>query len=285
MQHPSVLILPTSSANDENAQAHAPAPIPQTLTITASTSEEVAVQLRREGKSYAAIMAATGLPERKVKLLVKGVPKEIATPLNKSVNRVYELAIRAQGVKDYELRGILHEEYGSKWNALEGRYESSFDSSVIRRVKEKVRERSTSGGTQPVFVMDWVDDQAPTASRQFLEQSALSLMAHVEDAVNEFMGLHAICAAEDSETADLAQRKQAYAARQHLLKLVSGLGTEPTAKLLERTTRVTNILQGTPDAEAPSIRSTEEKRQIPEPTGTDHFLDHVESQGWLVATN
>ncbi|MFJ4442702.1 hypothetical protein ACIPZ8_11470 [Pseudomonas sp. NPDC089422] len=283
MQHPSVLNLPTCSANDEHAQA--PAPIRQAPTLATPTPEELAVQLRREGKSYAAIMAATGLPERKVKLLVKDVPKEISTPFSKSVNRVYELAIRAQGVKDYELRGILHEEYGCDWNALEGRYESSFDSSVIKRVKGKVRERSDSDGTQPVFVMDWVDDQAPTASRLLLEQSALSLMARVEDAVNEFMELHAIGATEDSEIADLAQRKQAYAARQHLLKLVSGLGTEPTAKLLERTTRVTNILQGTPDAEAPSVLGTEEKRVIPKPSGTDHFLDFVESQGWLAAPN
>lgn len=283
MQHPSVLNLPTNSANDEHAQA--PTPTPQAPTTTASTPEELAVQLRREGKSYTAIMAATGLPERKVKLLVKDVPKEIATPLNKSVSRVYELAIRAQGVKDYELRGILHEEYGCKWNAAEGRYESSFDSSVIRRVKEKVRERSTSKGTRPVFVMDWVDEQAPTASRLLLEQSALSLMARVDEAVNEFMELHAVCASEDSEGADLAQRKQAYAARQHILKLVSGLGTEPTATLLERTTKVTNALQGTPDYDAPSVRNTEDRRQMPEPNGADHFLDFVESQGWLAATN
>lgn len=283
MQHPSVLNLPASSANDEHAQA--PAPTPQAPTTTASTPEELAVQLRREGKSYAAIMAATGLPERKVKLLVKDVPKEIATPLNKSVSRVYELAIRARGVKDYELRSILHEEYGCKWNTVEGRYESSFDSSVIRRVKEKVRERSTCNSTRPVFVMDWVDDQAPTASRLLLEQSALSLMARVDEAVNEFMELHAVCASDDSEGADLAQRKQAYAARQHILKLVSGLGTEPTATLLERTTKATNALQGTPDHEAPSVRSTEDRRQMPEPTGADHFLDFVESQGWLAATN
>jgi hypothetical protein len=283
MQHPSVLNLPASSANDEHAQA--PAPTPQAPTTTASTPEELAVQLRREGKSYAAIMAATGPPERKVKLLVKDVPKEIATPLNKSVSRVYELAIRARGVKDYELRSILHEEYGCKWNTVEGRYESSFDSSVIRRVKEKVRERSTCNSTRPVFVMDWVDDQAPTASRLLLEQSALSLMARVDEAVNEFMELHAVCASDDSEGADLAQRKQAYAARQHILKLVSGLGTEPTATLLERTTKATNALQGTPDHEAPSVRSTEDRRQMPEPTGADHFLDFVESQGWLAATN
>lgn len=283
MQHPSVLNLPTCSANDEHAQA--PAPIRQVPTSAAPTPEELAVQLRREGKSYAAIIAATGLPERKVKQLVKDVPKEIATPLSKSVSRVYGLAIRAQGIKDYELRGILHEEYGCKWNALDGRYESSFDFSVIRRVKEKVRERSTSNGTQPVFVMDWVDDQAPTASRLLLEQSALSLMARVDEAVYEFMELHAVCASEDSEDADLAQRKQAYAARQHILKLVSGLGTEPTATLLERTTKVTNALQGTPDHEAPSVRNTEDRRQMREPSGTDHFLDFVESQGWLAATN
>ncbi|EPM4777310.1 hypothetical protein ISE59_16920 [Pseudomonas aeruginosa] len=283
MQHPSVLSLPASSANDEHAQA--PTLIPQEPTTTASTPEEWAVQLRREGKPYSEIIAATGLSERKVRKLVKGVPKEISTPLNKAVSRVYELATREQGIKDFELRGILHEEYGCKWNAVEGRYESSFDSSVIRRVKEKVRERSTSNGTQPTFVMDWVDDQAPTASRLLLERLTLNLMARVDEAVNEFMELHAVCASEDSEVADLAQRKQAYAARHHILKLVSGLGTEPTATLLERTTKVTNALQGTPDYEAPFARNTEGRRPVPEPTGADHFLNFVESQGWLAATN
>ncbi|ARI00997.1 hypothetical protein [Pseudomonas aeruginosa] len=280
MQHPPVLTLPTSSANDEHVQAPVPPP-----TITAPTPEELAARLRREGKSYAEIIAATGLSERKVRKLVKYIPKQIATSLNKSVSRVYELAIRAQGVKDYELRSILHEEYGCKWNAVEGRYEGSLDSSVIKRVKDKVRERSTSNGTQPTFVMDWVDDQAPTASRLLLEQLALNLMARVDEAVNEFMELHAVCASEDSEVADLAQRKQAYAARYHILKLVSGLGTEPTTTLLERTTKVTNALQGTPDYEVPFARNTEDRRQMPEPTGTDHFLDFVESQGWLAVTN
>ncbi|ELW3044996.1 TPA: helix-turn-helix domain-containing protein [Pseudomonas aeruginosa] len=283
MQHPSVLILPTSSANDEHAQASAS--IPQTPTATASTPEELAVRLRREGKTYPEIIEATGLSERQVRKLVKGVAKEIDTPLNKSVNRVYELAIRAQGIKNYELRGILHEEYGCKWNSEKGRYESSFDSNVIKRVKENVRDRSTSNDTQSVFVMDWVDDQAPTASRIFLEQSALTLMARVEEAVNEFMELHAACGTEDSEGADLTHRKQAFAAKQHILKLVSGLGTEPVAKLLERTVEVTNALQGTPDHEAPSVRNAEDRRQMPEPTGADHFLDFVESQGWLTATN
>ncbi|MGI1142152.1 hypothetical protein ACRCRC_28710 [Pseudomonas aeruginosa] len=179
MQHPPVLTLPTSSANDEHVQAPVPPP-----TITAPTPEELAARLRREGKSYAEIIAATGLSERKVRKLVKYIPKQIATSLNKSVSRVYELAIRAQGVKDYELRSILHEEYGCKWNAVEGRYEGSLDSSVIKRVKDKVRERSTSNGTQPTFVMDWVDDQAPTASRLLLEQLALNLMARVDEAVN-----------------------------------------------------------------------------------------------------
>ncbi|MDD1961893.1 hypothetical protein NP534_17420 [Pseudomonas sp. 39004] len=283
MQHPSALNLPASSANYEHAQA--PTPTQQTPTTTASTPEERAIQLRREGNSYAAIMAATGLPERKVKQLVRDVPKEISTPFSKSVSRVYKLAIRAQGVKNHELRGILHEEYGCKWNTVEGRYESSFDYSVIKRVKEKVRECSTSNGTQPVFVMDWIDDQAPTASRLFLEQTALNLMARVDEAINEFMETHAACTSEDSEDAEMAQRKQAYDARQHILKLVSGLGAEPTATLVERTTRVTNTLQGTPDAEAPSVRHTEDRPLIPEPNGVDHFLDYVESQGWLAATN
>ena len=83
--------------------------------------EQQVIQLRQEGMSYENIIKATGLPERKVKLITKGVSKpekakkvvvKIPTPLAKSVNRVFALASRVQGIRDYELRDIMHEEYG-----------------------------------------------------------------------------------------------------------------------------------------------------------------------------
>lgn len=284
MSHPFVLNLIPTSANDELATVAGVAPIPtksdSSHTLDVPTIEEQVVQLRRDGLSIAKIVQSTGHPERKVKALIKGIPMGISTPFDKSVNRTYGLACRPQGIKDYELRSILHQEYGCKWDTSEGRYHSNFDADVIKRVKEKVRQRASKEDSNVIFVMDWVDETAPTGSRLFLEESALNLMCRIDECINQFMELHGARAAEDSEDADLALRKQAFAARKHILKIVSGLGAEPVAKLLVRTTAVTNLLDGAPDMSCPKVPDSRDE-YFPEPSYNDPFLEYVESQGWL----
>lgn len=284
MSHPFVLNLIHTSANDELPTVAGVAPIPTKSDsghlLDAPTIEEQVVQLRRDGLSIAKIVKATGLPERRVKILTKDVPMGISTPFDKSVSRIYDLATRSQGIKDYELRGVLHQEYGCKWDTSEGRYYSSFDADVIKRIKERVRQRASKEDSNVIFVMDWVDETAPTGSRLFLENSALNLMCRIDECVNQFMELHGTRAAEDSEDADLAQRKQAFAARKHILKIVSGLGAEPVAKLLVRTTAVTNSLDGIPDMSCPKVTGARDE-YFPEPSYNDPFLEYVESQGWL----
>ncbi|MNX78289.1 hypothetical protein D3C86_1098700 [compost metagenome] len=99
------------------------------------------------------------------------------------------------------------------------------------------------------------------------------------------MELHATRWREDSDEADLAQRKQLYAVERHLLKMaVKGYGGEPLAVLLERSLVLTDLLEGTPDALMPSGEGDwhgERLEYYPEPKGTTPFLDFVESQGWL----
>ena len=65
--------------------------------------EETVVELRKGGMSIANIMKATGLAERKVKDLTKGIAKppkakkivtKTPTPLTKAVERVFPLAKR-----------------------------------------------------------------------------------------------------------------------------------------------------------------------------------------------
>lgn len=284
MPHPFVLNLIPTSANDELTTVAGVAPIPTKSdsghTLDAPTVEEQVVQLRRGGLSIAKIVQATGLPERRVKALTKDVPMGISTPFDKSVSRIYDLATRPQGIKDYELRGIMHQEYGCKWDTSEGRYYSSFDAAVIKRVKERVRQRASKEDSNVIFVMDWVDETAPTGSRLLLENSALNLMCRIDECVNQFMELHGTRAEEDSEDADLAQRKQAFAARMHILKIVSGLGAEPVAKLLVRTTAVTNSLDGVSDMSGPLAKGSRDE-YFPEPSYNDPFLEYVESQGWL----
>lgn len=256
--------------------------------------EQNAVELRQAGMSYANIMKATGLTERQVKTLTKGVAKvkQIVTPFAKAVERVVTLAVRPHGIRDYELRDILHQEYRSTWDTTTGRYISKYDNNVIKRVRENVRLRAAQQGSSALFVMDWVDEEAPTAGREFLEAAAGDLMSRIESYVNEYMERHATRWREDSEEVDHAQRKQLYAAKRHLLKLaVQGYSKEPLDKLLERSVALTDALEGTPDALIPQLRTKESDgdygpdadalKRYPEPSRTDPFLDFVASQGWL----
>lgn len=252
--------------------------------------EQEAVKLRLAGMSIARIMEATGLRERRVKELVKEIekPKRIDTPFAKAVERVFTLAVRSYGIRDYELRDILHQEYGCAWDTTTGRYVSNYDNNVIKRVREKVRQRAEQENCDVLFVMDWVAEEAPTAGREFLEAAAGDLMSRIEGYVNEFMERHATRWREDSEEADHAQRKQVYAAKRHLLKLaIQGYGKEPLDMLLGRSVALTDVLEGTPDV--PISQSSvgigepnaDAMKHYPEPSRTDPFLDFVASQGWL----
>lgn len=263
--------------------------------------EEQVVKLRQEGVSIANIMKATGLTERQVKRLAATVSKpakvrkvvaKIQTPFAKSVDRVFTLASRVQGIRDYELRDILHEEYGSTWDTKVGRYNSNYDKDCIKRVKQKVRERAAQDACNVIFVMDWVDEHKPTASRLFLETAASDLMARIEAYADEYMEHHATRWKEDSVEVDLAQRKQRYAAKRHLLKLaIRGYAREPVEVLLERSAALTNTLEGNPDVplsasgarvlDGSGAGEAELPDYYPEPSRANPFLDFVESQGWL----
>lgn len=284
----------TSGTSAANEDLTTPTP------ILLSPSELQAIELyQNEGQSIARIMQATGLPERRVKELTKALTKPIKpknivtktqTPLAKAAERVFELASRTQGIRDYELREILHEEYGSKWDTTTGKYVSNYSQSTIRNVKEKVRHRSATEDCNVLFVMDWVDGANPTASRQFLEDAATELLFRVESYVDEFMQAHGVND-DGSAEASKARKKQRYAAERHLLKMsVRDLSPEPLDTLLERSVTITDALEGSFDA---SLRSSTARAHgvrkartgdlpyYPEPSRNDFFLDFVESQGWI----
>ena len=257
--------------------------------------EVTVVELRKGGMSIANIMKATGLAERKVKDLTEGIAKppkvkkaatKTQTPFAKSVERVFQLAKRQHGIRDYELRNIMHEEYRSVWDTTTGNYVSNYDQSTIKRVKQKVRNRAAKEDCNAMFVMDWVDEEAPTEGREYLETAAADLMSRINAHTHQYMEFHATRWREDSEEADLAQRKQLYAAERHLLKMaVRGYGIgEPLALLLERSLVLTDLLEGTPDALMPVDKGDwqdQKPEYYPEPKDKNPFLDFVESQGWL----
>lgn len=250
--------------------------------------EQQAITFYQEGMSIKNIVLKTGLTDYKVKKLTEGIQKvrPINTPLAKSVERVFTLAVRPQGIRDYELHDILHQEYGSTWDTATGKYESNYSGANKAYVKEKVQRRAAQEDCTALFVMDWVDVEAPTTSRKFLEAAAKDVMSRINSHVNEYMERHSARWTEDSEEAEYARRKQAWAVEHYLLKLaVKGYGGgEPLARLQDRSLTLTDLLEGTPDVPMASgigdwYRDAPE--YYPEPASNDPFLDHIESQGWL----
>lgn len=207
------------------------------------------VRLRMEGMSYANIKQETGLLERKIKGYCKGVAKgrKVTTPFERSVERALPLAIRPYGIRDYELRDILHREYGTIWDDDKNQYVSNYDSNVVKRVKERVRSRAELESRNALFVMDWVNEDAPTASRLLLEAYVIDLNSQIEVLVDQYMESHARLWREDTGAADYAQSKQRYAAKRHLLKLaIPNYGGEPVGNLLKRSIILTDTLEERP---------------------------------------
>ncbi|MCU1722957.1 hypothetical protein [Pseudomonas sp. 5P_5.1_Bac1] len=263
-------------------------------------AEQTAIELRKKGATQIQIRAATGLTERQVKEIVKGTPKPKRTrspisraesPFSKSIERALPLAIRTQGIRDHELRNILHKEYGSTWSTSKGRYESKYTADHLKRVKEKVHEQAHELGCSAFFLPDWIDEGNPRVSNEFLISAATDLMSRVDEYVNEYMVFHGTSQDADGQEGGFGRRKQCYAVRQYLLKLAfRDYGPEPIEKLLHRTATLVDALEGTPDVTVTNGThhkgdrvSKKPTEYYPEPSRLDAFLDFVEAKGWIKA--
>lgn len=239
--------------------------------------------LHRSGMSRRKIADSTGTTEHRVRKVTQGVPvtsKLPTTPFESSVARCYPLATSKKGIRDYQLRQVLYECYGAEWDAEKGRYKGRYTVDQLKGVKGRIRERAAAEGHSPVFVMDWINTDAPVESNTVITQCASNLQDAIEEAVNVFMQASGIKHVEEGQDLALARKKQVFAARQHILKLaVKGFSLEPVACLQERALDQVNQLAGTPDA--PGVSISIAKRHHPEPKGSDAFLDYCEGQGWL----
>lgn len=265
-------------------------------TTPVTPAEHKVIELRKEGMAIDKMHEATGVPERRIKALIADIPKgkkppkkvtRIPTPLARATERIFLLARRKQGIRDYELKNILHEEYGTEWDTSTGTYRSKFNSDTITRVKEKVRKRAIEEDCTVIFVMDWIDENAPRMSNNFLMNAATDLQSRIGEYVSEYMTLHGTRIEESSESAQLARRKQYYSVERHLIKLaIKGYDNEPIENLLRRTTIIIGELEGNPDLPLADNGATPEKSGKPkcfrEPSGVDHFLDYAERKGWLL---
>lgn len=270
------------------------------ITTPATPEEHKVIELRKYGMAIDRIVAETGVTERRVKALTKDVVKGKKTsmrapkppsPLSRAADRVFPLACRMQGIRDHELRSILHEEYGTTWDTSDGTRKSNYSSDTLTRLKVKVRNRAIAEDCNVIFTADWIDEQAPRLSSNFLLSAATDLTSRIEEYVTEYMESHGIRREDNDEAAALARRKQSYAVEQHLLCLAfKNYSPEPVERLLARTASLVGELEGAPD-----LRSAEEMNRtkavsaktdkikyFPEPSGVDHFLDYAEQQGWLI---
>lgn len=243
------------------------------MTTIAITSEQANIELVHSlveaGKSRRTIIAETGLPERFVKEHMKGAVKgaaivkapKITRPnkLNQAAEQAYVLAIRPQGCKDYELRAIAKDVYGTKRDEERGTIVAAYNSDTLYSIKKRVIELSVDQITaegepvNPQFVMDWVCDERPTASRVALESAALELSTRLDDLISDFMSEYMVEPEADTLSMTEAQSKQRYAVRRHLLKLALpevALNGEPLSVLLKRSESCTDELEATQDLPA-----------------------------------
>lgn len=233
-----------------------------------------------DGKSRRTIIAETGLGEYFVKAHMKGAVKGAnkAAPaaktsrpnkLNTAAQQAYALAVRPQGCKEYELRTIAHSVYGATYNK-----------DHIHSIKQRCAELVEDTGLTLQFVPDWVCDEAPAASRVALETFALELAAVIAEMENAFMEQFATGLDADQIESTEAQRKQAYAARRHILKLaIKEYSPEPTSTLLARSLAVTDALEGTEDLALAATTASRQKDVVEAPvkdTGNiDAFFDFL----------
>lgn len=262
------------------------------ITLPVTSADHMAIELRKKGQTMVEIRKATGLGERRIKALLKGVekpkkskqgPPKILKPFDRAFERVFILACRPDGIRDYELRDILHEEYSSSWSTSDGYYKSNYDSDTIKRIKAKVKGRASNEGVIVKFLPDWVDECFPKEDFDFLLNAASELISRAEEYTSEYILTHGTKRKDSGEDATHARNKQRYTTLRMLWKLaVPDYGAEPFTKLLKRSRQVVDELTGNVE-ELQVVQLPQWKKPdfYPEPSKKDAFLDYAEAQGWI----
>ncbi|WP_144939494.1 hypothetical protein [Pseudomonas alabamensis] len=262
------------------------------ITPPMTAADHMAIELRKKGQTIAEIRKATGLGERRTKALLKGVEKpkksmqktpKILRPFDRAFEKAFTLACRPVGIRDYELRDILHQEYGSSWSTSDGYNKSNYDSDTIKRIRAKVKERASNEEVMAKFLPDWIDETSPKESLEFLLSAALELISRAEEYTSEYMEAHGAKRRESDEELRHARNKQRYATLRMLWKLaVPDYGAEPFTKLLKRSRQVVDELTGNvEELQVVQLPQCKKPDFYPEPSKKDAFLDYAEAQGWV----
>lgn len=260
-------------------------------SYTAEQESEVIRLYEVDGLSRAKIVDATGMREWRVRELIQGRTKGSRKPtinpvrarrrdtphFSKAVEAVYALAIRPEGVREHEFRTALHNIYGSTRDVGKGNYKSNVTKNTRYKVKDRVQELSKQRNERALFVIDWVDLDAATESRTFLEALAGSITDLLYEGINDFMTAHAVTPVAEHDGDDHANQKQYRAAFDHVVKLVVRNGKEPVATLLERTKTNTDFIDGLSDLPVPKAAYPKSKGYYPEPTNNSVWLEAISS--------
>lgn len=243
-----------------------------TKTYTQEQIDEV-MALHASGMGQRAIAAQTGIGLRKVQELVQAAPKPMGQ-YEQTVEEVFALATREQGIKDYEFRDILHRTYGTTWNGITGAYEAAYDDNVMTRVRRAVRTKAAEFDCNALFVPDWVNTKDATASQRALDEIALQVQGYADALLQElFVEVH-------GEEEPEALAKQMYSARRYVIKMALGaIGGEPVQVMHERCEAICGLLDGTPDDALPIMPKQPQGavQLVPEPSDDSAFLDYVET--------
>jgi hypothetical protein len=247
------------------------------------------IELRQAGKTRDQIIEITKLPARFIREHMKGVavlakPAKV-TQLSIAAAKAYPLAIRPQGCKDYELRAIAHEVYGKKFDTDKNITTNNWNKDSLYNIKKRVNEMAVGEmiDGEPVvaqFVMDWICDERPAASRVALEAASLELSRRFDEMLSEFLCEFMVEPESDELALTEAQIKQRYAARMHMLKLAfpEFPNGEPLGTLLARSEAQTSALEATQDlplVQTP-IKYFEADFDITDTGEMDAFYDAVE---------
>lgn len=240
------------------------------------------IELRKAGKTRQQILEITKFQDRFIREHMKGVQVETKpakrTQLSIAAGQAYALAIRPQGCKDYELRQIAYDVYGTKWDAEEGITTSAYNKDTLYSIKKRVRELAEDQDVITKFVPDWVCEERPQQSRVALETAALELSRRIDDLVSDFLCEYMVDPESDSLSLTTAQAKQRYGARRHILKLAVpefNLSAEPLTVLLERSHIITDVLEGTQDL---PVLQTPIKYFQESPITTESFAEEFEQK-------
>ncbi|OAH56475.1 hypothetical protein AYJ70_08990 [Pseudomonas monteilii] len=126
-----------------------------------------------------------------------------------------------------------------------------------------------------MFVIDWVNLDAATESRTFLEALAGNITELLHEGINDFMTAHAVTPVAEHDGDDHANQKQYRAAFDHVVKLVLKSDKEPVATLLERTKKNTDFIDSLSDLPVPKVAYPKRKGYYPEPTNNNAWLEAI----------